>query len=122
VAKNVPQTVRPGFDEFLKLDRRQADSVAVRNRTKRAAVMRRDAGLRIPVKGLSFSECESAKTLFCRTIPPIIPSSGCRRPHDATAHREVGSGTGCVVKGVVQCLPRPHDVEDDAGRCCGIGQ
>ena len=32
--KNVPQMERPGFNEFLKLDRARSDSAAVRNRTK----------------------------------------------------------------------------------------
>jgi hypothetical protein len=91
VPKTVPQTERTAFDEFLKLDRCQTDSMVVRNRTRRTATMRRDAGLCIPVKGSSFSECEPARALLCETFPPIIPSSGCRRPCDAPALRELGS-------------------------------
>jgi hypothetical protein len=54
--KIVPQTGRPGFDEFLELEHRPSDFATARNRTKRATVMRRDARRIGPVKGLSFSE------------------------------------------------------------------
>jgi hypothetical protein len=36
----VPQTDRARLDEFLKLDLTQTNSVAVRNRAKRAAMLR----------------------------------------------------------------------------------
>jgi hypothetical protein len=39
--KNFPQMEHFGIDEFLKLDLRQTNLATVRNRTKRAAVMRR---------------------------------------------------------------------------------
>jgi hypothetical protein len=90
--KNLPQTVRAGFDEFLKLDRRQSDSMVVRNRTMRTATMRRDTGLIAPGKGLSFSECGSARDLLSRTFPSILPSSGCPRRYDAPVQRKWGCG------------------------------
>jgi hypothetical protein len=49
MSKNVPQTGRPGFDEFLKLARRSADFSTVRNRAKCPLVMRRDARQASPV-------------------------------------------------------------------------
>jgi hypothetical protein len=47
---------RAGFDEFVTLECRKTDRVAVRERTKRAIAMRWDARRVSPGKCLSFSE------------------------------------------------------------------
>jgi hypothetical protein len=52
--ENVPQTERPGFDEFLKLKCVASDFVDVRTWTMRSAAMRRDLRSAISANGLFF--------------------------------------------------------------------
>jgi hypothetical protein len=84
--KKVPKTASPGFNEFRKQARRSANSPAVGNWTKCAAMMRRGSRRVIPGDGLSFAECQSdAVRLGLNHVDSAFPP----RQSDPRRHRSL---------------------------------